>query len=661
MIRILRPARASGLLTAEAFESLFRRHLGQAFALEPVPLDGWLDSVLGPPHAPLAPAAAARALADATRGVHFLCPAYDAVPLLPLLAALRNRAGAPVRLLIISHATGAYSMEWALLAPLLGPGDRVIAPSQSARATIELVCPALAPRIAVIHHPMEPLPAGPRREPGAPRRIVSLGRIHAGKLLHRQIDAMAVLRERARPLPLMEIAGALDDGPTPGIHPYARSLAARIRRLGLEEHVRLIGPVRGDAAKGAFLSGADLLVNLSVTVEESFPKTPVEALGVGTPVVATAWDGLHESAGGCGAMVPVRPAGTGFGTVDVDAAAVADAIEQVLDAPPARDACLAHAARFRPEAGVERYRRVLAEALDEAAADALPEWPDATLPAAPAGGALAATAPLPAFTWREMFALYADGCPVMRASALPGAPAYALAPGHRLRAVANAAVRPALECFLAALPLPPAPVAASGPPAAADVSMDEKDSFGPVLSAAAFADRLLASVEMPGRTAGRIAVLTDLMQHGETERFARGLHALERQGVGGVSVDALRAEAALRSEDPAVAWTIAADVLQTAPPEEPDALRLRQIARIARQAGEPERAVPILAGWLERYPDAQESGPVWLELGVNACHAREWEVAETALERARTLLGPLSAIEKAERMLAGRRVEAALA
>ncbi|HET7463666.1 MAG TPA: glycosyltransferase [Longimicrobium sp.] len=660
MIRILRPAGDTGLLTAAAFESLFRRHLARAFELRPVPLGPWLDQVLGPPHAPLAPAAASRALADATRGIHFLCPAYEAVPLLPLLAALRNRAGAPVRFVVISHAAGAYTMEWALLAPLLGPGDRVIAPSESARRTIEFICPALAPRIAVIHHPMEPPPAGPRRAGGERPRLVSLGRIHAGKLLHRQIDAMDVLRARGRPLPVMEIAGALDDGPTPGIHPYARSLAARIRRLGLEEQVRLVGPVRGDAAKGAFLSGADVLVNLSVTVEESFPKTPVEALGVGTPVVATAWDGLHESAGGCGAMVPVRPAGTGFGTVDVDAAAVADAIEQVLDGPPPRDACLAHAARFRPGVGVERYRQVLAGALDEGAAGELPPWPDAALPAAPAGGALAATAPLPAFSWREMFALYADGCPATRASALPGAPAYPPAPGHRLHAVANAAVRPALECFLAALPLPPAPSAPPRPPPPEAAPDEEGGGFGPVLSADELAERL-AAAGAPGRVAGRLASLTDLMQHGETARFARGLRALERQGVGGASVEALRAEAALHAGDAAAAWAIAAGALRAAPPEEPDALRLRQVARIARRLGQPERALPPLADWLGRYPDAQESGPVWLELGVNACHAGRWDEAEGALERARALLGPLSAIEKAERMLAGRRVEAALA
>ncbi|HET6764174.1 MAG TPA: hypothetical protein VFH27_10900, partial [Longimicrobiaceae bacterium] len=114
MITLLRPSRESELLlTAEAFESLFRKHLGTAFDVRRVPLEGWCDAVLGPHDAPFAPDEAARRLAEETRGIHFLCPNYELIPFAPLLLAARNRAAAPVRLLFISHASGAYGLEWA--------------------------------------------------------------------------------------------------------------------------------------------------------------------------------------------------------------------------------------------------------------------------------------------------------------------------------------------------------------------------------------------------------------------------------------------------------------------------------------------------------------------------------------------------------------------
>ncbi len=82
--------------------------------------------------------------------------------------------------------------------------------------------------------------------------------------------------------------------------------------------------------------------------------------------------------------------------------------------------------------------------------------------------------------------------------------------------------------------------------------------------------------------------------------------------------------------------------------------RLRQVARIARAAGAPERALPSLAEWLDRFPDSPDSGQLWLDRCLNASssgngvHASE---AVTALGQARVLLGDSPLLERVERLV----------
>jgi glycosyltransferase involved in cell wall biosynthesis len=639
VITLLRPSRESELLlTAEAFESLFRKHLGTAFGVRRPPLEAWCDAVLGPPDAPFPPDERGRRLAGETRGAHFLCPNYELIPFAPLLLEARNRARAPVRLLFISHASGSYGLEWALLAPLLAPGDRIVAPSHSARRAIELLCPALSPFIRVIHHPMEPLPV-PAGTAERGDRVVSLGRIQAQKLLHRQIDAMAILRGRGRPLPTMEMAGALEDGGwTGGEHPYVRGLRERIRRHGLERHVRLVGAVRGDRARGEFLAGARMMVNLSVTVEESFPKAPVEALGVGVPVLATAWDGLHESVGPGGELLPLHLGGVGAGLVDVSAEAVADGMERLLDAPPPPALCRAHADRYRPEVSVPLYRAVLEEALAEAGPGfPVPDAPPADLPAA-AGGVLANSAPLTAFSWRELFELYAASCTRVRTSWRTGS----LAPtaGDFVRTLLADAVTPPLSRLYAGLP----PLT---PPSSTDKAVDEEPAAVP---ASDFFGRLALAARLPGLAPGRMVCLATVAQAKRADLLAGPLARLEADGA---DTTMLRAEAEAQAGDFQAAFLRVSAALRAAPAGENEELRIRQAARIARQWGRPELAIPFLAEWLERFPDSQESGPVWLELSLNRHRAGGAHAADAAaaLERARTLLGDIPAVGKMAGMI----------
>jgi len=629
VIRITRPTRGgTRLLTAEVFEEMFRRHLGAAFAVDVVDQAEWCRRFMGPPRAPLPLDEAATRFAAACAGADFICPGYESIPLAPLFLALRNRAGSPARLLLISHAAGAYAMEWTLLPPLLAPGDIVVAPSESARATIDFLCPAMAPYVRVVPHPMQPLPAGPRD----PRRVVSMGRINAGKLIHRQIDAMDRLRARGHELPRMEIAGALDDFGDFGPHAYGRALGERIRRLGLEDHVRLVGPVRGLEARGAFLSGAALVVNLSTTVEESLPKTPLEALGVGVPVLGTAWDGLHDTVGDCGELVPLHRAGAGIGAVDVDPDAVADAMERLLADPPSPERCRAHAALFSPEVAIAGYRAVMEASLAERAG-ALPPWPAADLPATPPAGTLAATAPLTAFTWREVFDLHLASCNRERAAwegdtVAPG-------PGDRLRGILYAALRAPLELFLARLPPLPAP-GPGAPPARPE----------------GFVERLAAAAAAPALLSGRLICLAEVAGAGRTDLLRPALAEMEAEGIDTAEINTLYVEAELRDGNFEAAHARATDGLVRWPPGEHEWFRVRQVARVARRWGRPDLATPWQTEWLDRYPDSQESGPVWLELAVDSMRAGDGATAARAVARARLLLGEVPTVDKVERMLA---------
>jgi glycosyltransferase involved in cell wall biosynthesis len=649
MIRLLRPAGPTDLLTAQAFEALFQRHIGGVFGLRRVPLGPWCDDILGPAEAPVPSAEAARRFAARTAGADFLCPDYQGIPLAPLFLSLRNRSRARVRLLLIGHAVGADAAEWALLPPLLAPGDVILAPSQSARRTIEYLAPALMPFVHVAPHPMAPPAPPPADAPRRGQRLVSLGRIHAAKLLHREIDAMRLLLDRGRTPPPLEIAGALDDLGTGGPHAYARALDARIERLALRDHVRLVGPIRGDPARAAFLSGAALMLNLSSTVEESFPKSPVEALWAGVPVLATAWDGLHEAVGECGELLPLAHVGPHPGTLDVAPSDVADGIERLLDAPPSPELCRAHAARFAPERSIALYRQALEEGRSaaEAAGWATPDLPHPDVPAAPARGLLASAPPLTVMGWTELFESHVASCAWLRetwrgrATAAP--------PDYMVRPILDEAVRPGLERFMAGMHLDAASEGlTAGTP--------------PVTAPRDWTERFAAAAAATGLATGRVACLEEVVRAapGRASSLAQRLRG---DGIRTVGLEALAAEAQLRDGRAAEALEPYALDVDRTPPGEFEAYRIRLLARLARAAGRPSLALPYLQRWLGAFPDSQESGPVWLELAVTAQRAgAAYRPTERhALTRARALLGPIPAVLTAERALAGRIACAAVA
>jgi glycosyltransferase involved in cell wall biosynthesis len=620
-MRILRLRRPTTFLTATVFEELFSEQLGAVSRIDPVRADVWWRDVLGPPEAALDLGPASTRLPAALAGADFFAPDYEASLLAPLFLLLRNRAAVATRLLLVAHSPATAVFEWAMMGRLLAPGDLIVAPSRSAAELIAFLSADVAPFVTVIPHPM--LPLGPPSAVRTRSRVVSLGRIHPGKLLHRQIEALAILRQR-RELPLMEIAGEPSDvrGDV-----YRRSLTVKVSRLGLGEHVRFVGAIRGREAKAAFLAHADALVNLSATVEESFGKAPIEALGLGVPVLATRWDGLPETVGDGGVLLPMDVGGPGV-PADVSAASIATGLAQLLDAPPTPASCRAQAARCDPARIVPAYRSALERAARESRSAAFPQPPDPVQPAVPAGGLLSEVAPLTSLTWSHTLSSYVEICATAR-RAWDGA-ASEPSSAERLRAQLLNATRWPIERFMAT-PLP----------------SDESERAA-----------LSNTTQLPARLAG----LAELAANADRSELEGGLAVLEAEGQGGAGLQVLRAEAAGLAGRWEEAFDHAARGIDLFADHEVTAFRLRQLARVARAGGWPERALPSIASWLEHFPDSPDSGTVWLDRCVNATEAGAAHAgdANVALARARALLGDLPVLDKIGRRLSAFRAAAEL-
>ena len=166
-------------------------------------------------------------------------------------------------------------------------------------------------RVTVVPNPAPVLPALPSREEARAAlgirglAVGTAGRLTAQKALGDALEALARVGE-------VELL-VLGDGPE------RASLERRARDLGIAERVRFLGAGTRDDVLVLFRA-VDLV--LLTSAWENLPHTLLEALAVGTPVVATAVGGIPEVVvdGESGLRVPPR---------DVDA--IAGAVERLVD------------------------------------------------------------------------------------------------------------------------------------------------------------------------------------------------------------------------------------------------------------------------------------------------------------------------------------------
>jgi glycosyltransferase involved in cell wall biosynthesis len=137
---------------------------------------------------------------------------------------------------------------------------------------------------------------------------------------------------------------------------YANGLHARAAERGLADRVHFLGQ-RGDVTR--LMRAVDAVIHPSIA-PEPFGRTLVEAMLVGTPVIATDTGAAAEilDRGAAGTLVPPG-----------DAGALADAIARVLSAPPGLSAQVARAqATARTRYGAARMQASLAEIVRRVAA-----------------------------------------------------------------------------------------------------------------------------------------------------------------------------------------------------------------------------------------------------------------------------------------------------
>ncbi len=206
-------------------------------------------------------------------------------------------------------------------------GERVIAVSHFIAELILQRYPEAAPRLRVIPGGVDPVKFDPatvlgdragrlaqswRLKLGAPT-ILLPGRLTSWKGQKLLISALGAMRHQD--------ALAVLAGSDQGRAHYVQELITHAHRLGVADRVRLAGNVE-DMPAAMML--ADVVVNAS-TDPEAFGRTIIEAQAMARMVIATDHGGARET---------IVDGETGFLVPPGDAAALAEAIDKVLDLTP---------------------------------------------------------------------------------------------------------------------------------------------------------------------------------------------------------------------------------------------------------------------------------------------------------------------------------------
>jgi glycosyltransferase involved in cell wall biosynthesis len=238
----------------------------------------------------------------------------------------------------------------ALYLPLL-LAHSIIANSNTTRRVIGSAAARLRSRIRVIFNGV----ADPGAQPSTASirgRLTVVSRLSPRKGVHDAVEALRLLVAAGRDLTL-EICGTV----FAGYEWYETELRAKVRAAGLDDRVIFAGfvsPIEDALARAEIV--------LAPSYGESFGNSVVEAMLAERPVVASAVQGLAEV---------VTDRRTGMLAAAGDAAAVAEAVAQLLDDPDqARRLAISARQEARSRFATERYGRALRDAVRDVLNDA---------------------------------------------------------------------------------------------------------------------------------------------------------------------------------------------------------------------------------------------------------------------------------------------------
>ena len=276
-------------------------------------------------------------------------------PIPNLLAVwARTLSGVGTRVLLTEHVAPSQKGR-RLLSPLVrrtyARADAIAAVSRALGDDLSEFTGVPRPRIATLYNPvvhagiasLARVPvAHPWCTPGSPPIVLGAGRLTGQKDFPTLIRAFALLRRR-RPARLVILGAAKNDAKT--VQQRAE-LMAEAARLGVAGDVALPGftenPFAWMSAAGVFALSSRF---------EGLGNVLIEAMACGCPVVSTdCRSGPAEILEG-GRHGPLVPVG--------DPAALAAALERVLDAPPDREALRRRAADFSVERAIDAYLALL--------------------------------------------------------------------------------------------------------------------------------------------------------------------------------------------------------------------------------------------------------------------------------------------------------------
>jgi glycosyltransferase involved in cell wall biosynthesis len=180
----------------------------------------------------------------------------------------------------------------------------------------------------------------PTPEPG---RVLFAGAVAPRKRIHDVVEAVARV-----PAASLRIAGGTPD------RAYAAALVERVRALGLEDRVELLGPLPAERIAAEYQRASVVVLP---SAQETSPMVIGEAMAAAVPVVATPAGGVRHL---------VEDGRTGFVVGLGDIESLTQRIAQLLGDEELRSsfasAARSRAERFRPAAVAARVRAVYEEA-----------------------------------------------------------------------------------------------------------------------------------------------------------------------------------------------------------------------------------------------------------------------------------------------------------